>query len=148
MPSTMIRVECLPRDREGYSFRCRAGRFWPSGQPVIVELLDQEPDFRNERPDGTVCFDPETTVEVEVRDHQTGDIKKVLRPNPKRVGRRAYRQLMGDKMLRISSAGEGEDPLAIKQEWDASELEKARARVVELEALLWNGKPPGSGQGA
>jgi hypothetical protein len=133
-----ILVQAAPRD--GYPTRCRAKRFWPSDRAIVIEVLDQEEDFRVQHGDGRVSFDPATTVEVEVRNPSTGEMRRELRPHPTRIGRSAYKQIMADKVLQILPAdGAQVDPRDV---FAASELEKAKARIAELEAQLWGVPAP------
>lgn len=130
-----IRVQAVAR--EGYPYRCCAQRFWPSDRAIVVEVLDQEEDFRVDHA-GHISYDPETTVEVQVRNYTTGVMRRELRPNPTRVGRRAYKELMEDTILQVLPAdGAPVDP---REQWAEGELEKAKVRIAELEAQLW-GRP-------
>lgn len=135
---TMIKIQSVHRD--GFTHRPRAGRFWPSAEAITVELLDQEQDFRVEHRDGHFSYDPATTVEVERKNPHNGAMEMKLFPHPTRIGRRAYKQIMGDKVLRVMDA-DGVSPEAAREAYDAGELEKAKARIADLEAQLWN-RPP------
>jgi len=119
----IIQVQALARP--GFPNRCRAHRFWPSGETVSVEVLDQEVDFKTEHPDGSVTFDPETSIEVETVNATTGRKEKVRRANPTRIGQSAYREILGDQVLRVVEGG------AVQAELSQAALDAARHKAAE-----------------
>jgi hypothetical protein len=65
----------------------RAGRFWPTGEPKEVEVIDSEAD------------PPE--IVTRVKNHTTQLMQDVKRPDPDRIGRRTLKILEDDKRLSL-----------------------------------------------
>jgi len=139
----IVQIQALAR--EGFSYRPRAGRFWPSGQAVPVEVVEDEAD---------------PTVDVEKVD---GAGKKYIakQPHPTRISRKVFEtQIMTDPVLRVLADGETVSELsqaaldaARKQASTlAGELVETKARLAEaqekigrLEAQLAAAKGGGEG---
>lgn len=137
----IVKVQALPR--EGFAFRPRAGRFFPSGQIVTLEVVEGDED---------------PSIEVEKTD-AAGKKFKERKPDPARISRKVFdTMIMTDSVLRVLSDGETTSELsdaamaaARKQGADLAselvvvkaklafvteELGKAKARIAELEAQL------------
>lgn len=125
---TMIKVEALRR--EGHSYRACAQRFFPSGEAVDLEVLDQEDDFEIVQPDGSVTYDPATTIEIDVANSTTGRLQKAKRPHPTRIGQRAYREIKEDQVLRIMEGG------SLSGEISQAALDAARRQASDLAGKL------------
>lgn len=148
----IVRIQALPR--EGFPTRPRAGRFFPSGEPTVVEIVEGD--------------DP--TIEVEKQD-AAGKKYKVRQPDPNRMSRKVFdEKIMTDPVLRVLSDGETVSELseaamaaARKQAAElagkltdaeaakatlAEELAKARKRIGELEAEVATLKAGGGGASA
>lgn len=128
----VIKVEALRRDN--YPNRCRADRFWPGGEAVSVEVLDQENDWRTVHEDGSVTFDPETSIEIEHSNPTTGIKTKQRRPHPTRIGQSAYREILTDSHLRIMEGGE------LSSQLSQAALEAARKQAAGLASQLVDAK--------
>lgn len=124
----IIRVEALRR--EGHSYRACAQRFFPSGEPVELEVLDQEADFEGIGADGNVVYDPATTIEVDVTNSTTGRAQKAKRPHPTRIGQKAYREIIADPVLSRHEGG------AISAELSQAALDAARKQASDLAGEL------------
>jgi hypothetical protein len=123
----IVRIQALPR--EGFPHRPRAGRFFPSGQPVAMEILEQEED---------------PTIDIQKVDG-AGKAYVEKRPDPARMCRRVFEAMvMTDPVLRVLADGETTSELseaamaaARKQASDlASELTDTKAKLAAaVEAL-------------
>lgn len=137
----IVRIQALAR--EGFTSRPRAGRFWPSAEPIAVEVIDGDED---------------PTVEVDKQD-SAGKRYVQQVPHPTRISRKVFEeQIMADPILRVLGDGETISVLsqaaldaARKQASDLAgklvdaeskladateQLAKAKARNAELEALI------------
>lgn len=65
----------------------RAGRFWPTDVPKLVEVVDTEED--------------PPSIKVKVRNPTTGRDEMQSRPDPDRIGLASYRTLEADSRLSI-----------------------------------------------
>lgn len=122
----------------------RAGRFWPTAQPLEVEVLDTEED--------------PPPVMVKVKNPTTLVMEDKPRPNPTKIGRASYKLLMDDNRLTVKSgesissraaeaavgaarqeverlSGENAALLAKTASVEA-ERDELQAKVAELEAAL------------
>ena len=100
----------------GLSHLWRAGRAWPTGEPLEVEVLDQDAD------------PPE--LEVLVPNATTGGLMKEKRPDPVRIGRASYAILKKDKRLRLMSTADVDSSAA------NAAVQAARAEVQKLAGQL------------
>jgi len=95
-------IVCAPdRRASGHNFTFRAGRGWPSGQDVVVEVLDQD-----ECP----------TV--------TNDYGQAI-PDPLRLGRKAFAAVQADKRISYRPFGA---PSPVEAVGKVSELEAELAK--------------------
>jgi hypothetical protein len=123
----IVRIQALAR--EGFSHRPRAGRFFPAGEPVTVEVVDQDDD---------------PTIDVEKID-SAGKKFTAKEPDPKRMSRKVFESMiMTDPVLRVLADGETVSALsqaaldaARKQASDlAGELTDTKARLAEAQEKL------------
>jgi hypothetical protein len=127
--SKYIEVEAVPR--EGHGSRWRADREFKAGEPVRLEVLDQDEDhIKGWTADHQPIFDDATTVEAEVTNHSTGKVTKTRRPHPTKIGRKGYEQIKADPVLRIREGGDLETKVS-REAMDA-----ARKQASELGAKL------------
>ncbi len=114
----------------------RAGRHWPSGQPIEIVVLDQEDD------------PPETIKDGKSDRHSE---------SPRRLGKKSFEQVLKDGRLRVINAG---DPMKVETEVvsnmrarhaaeigslkDAHEAELERAEEAHSELVLAHEKLSGS----
>jgi hypothetical protein len=96
---------------EGRNDRTRAGRFWPCGKSVRVEVLPQEED----PPSSTVRVKNAEGIEIEVE-----------QPDSHRLGQRSFRQLKADPYIQILA-----DEDSIKGAASA-EVDRYRAEAEKL----------------
>lgn len=142
----MKHITVKAANRADFSGKWCAGRFFPGGQRIDLEVLDQEADFQVEKPsaDGRgvkVEHDPKTSHEIDVKNATTGLMEKQRRPHPTRIGLKAYRELQADPLLSIFEGGQHSEELsqaaldaARKQASDlAGELVDQKAKVATLE---------------
>jgi hypothetical protein len=137
----VVKIQALAR--EGYSFRPRAGRVFPSGEVVTMEIVDSDED---------------PTVDFEKTD-AAGKTFTEKRPDPGRMSKKVFdSMIVPDPVLRILSDGETNDGLS-QAALDAArksagahaskladaeakiatlteQLAKAKARITELEAQI------------
>jgi hypothetical protein len=134
----VVRIQALAR--EGFPTRPRAGRFFPSGEAVTMEIVDGDED---------------PTVDVDKTD-AAGKTYKATRPDPGRMSKKVFEtMIMTDPVLRVladgetvsdlsqaaldaarKSAGEHASKLAGAEAKVATlteQLAKAKARITELE---------------
>lgn len=94
------------------------GRQWPSGQPVEVEVIDQDADPMLEK-----------IVDGEKRKY----------PDPHRIGRLAWQRILADRKLTVRAAGDNAQDVQSLAE-RLTEMERtaraAEARASEAEAQL------------
>jgi hypothetical protein len=102
-------VTALDRSGMGHPSYSTPGRAWPSGQPVEVEVLDQED-----------C--PQLIRMV--------DNQKRPYPDPVRIGQRAWKRICSDKMLSIRPAGENATDIQVVM----AKLVDAEKKATEAEA--------------
>jgi hypothetical protein len=137
----IVRIQALAR--EGFPTRPRAGRVWPSGEAVAVEIVDAEED---------------PTIEIETVD-AAGKKYMQKRPDPARMSRKIYEtMIVTDPVLRTMSDGDTSSELSQaaletvrKSASDSAgklvmaeakvatlteQLTKAKARITDLEAQL------------
>jgi hypothetical protein len=123
----IVKIQALAR--EGFAWRPRAGRFFPSGQVVSMEIVDGDVD---------------PTVEEDKVDG-AGKPYKALKPHPTRMSRKVFdEKIMTDPVLRVLSDGETISELsqaaldaARKHSADlASDLTDAKAKLAAAEELV------------
>lgn len=123
-----IHVQAVQRDN--FAGAWRAGRFWPSGQALRVEVLGQDED-------------PAPVVE-DVLDQNGRKLGTREVPSMKQIGRKTYATIKADARLRILSDNEtqelaaAEELASVRKVSDELAKENAalRAKVAELEGLL------------
>jgi hypothetical protein len=109
----IVRIQALPR--EGFSSRPRAGRFFPAGEPVTMEVVDQEED---------------PTVEVDKIDSAGKKYKQKV-PDPARMSRKVFEtMIMADPVLRVLADGETISVLS------QAALDAARKQATDLAGKL------------
>ncbi len=109
----VVRVQALPR--EGFSFRPRAGRIFPSGEPVTLEVVDDAKD---------------PTIEVEKIDSAG---KKYMQevPDPKRISKKLFEEMiLPDPILKVLADGETISVLS------QAALDAARKQASDLAGKL------------
>jgi hypothetical protein len=113
---------------DGFSHLWRADRPWPTGEPIEVEVLDQDAD--------------PPPVMVEVPNSTTGKIMLEPRADPLRMGRASFALVKADKRMRImqtadvNAAGADAAVQAAREEVQrmAGELADARVEIAKLKA--------------
>lgn len=109
----IVRIQALPRP--GFSFRPRAGRFFPSGEAVTLEVVDQEKD---------------PTIEVDKAD-SAGKTYKVDVPDPKRISKAVFESMiLTDPVLKVLADGETISVLS------QAALDAARKQASDLAGKL------------
>jgi hypothetical protein len=96
----------------GVHFLARAGRFFSSGETREIEVLDQDDD------------PPE--IQIERVNASTGRKQMVGSPDPDRMGRRSYQEILDDTRLSVHETG------AISGAIADSQVQAARALSVRL----------------
>lgn len=110
-------VTAPDRSSMGFSTYCCAGRHWPGGSPVIVEVVDQDECPRVPHPTRT-------------------DVKML---DPVRIGRIAWKEIQEDPLLSKNAAPEDAEltlPPSNPTELLKEENRKLRERLVSLEGRL------------
>jgi hypothetical protein len=109
----IVRIQALPR--EGFSFRPRAGRAFPSGEPVTMEIVDEKED---------------PTIDVEKTD-SAGKKYTVKAPDPKRMSKAVFESMViPDPVLRVLADGETISVLS------QAALDAARRQATDLAGKL------------
>ena len=106
---TKYSVTALDRRGIGHPNCWRTGRSWPSGQEVIVDVLDQDEDPILEKQD------------------DEGVMRRY--PDPLRIGRKALAALRADKQLMVKPVGNAPDEAEVLQTTIA-DLQAALAGAV------------------
>ena len=109
----IVKIQALPR--ENFPFRPRAGRFFPSGQAVSMEIVDDpvDPTVEEEKVDGA------------------GKKYMAVKPHPSRMSRKVYEEkILTDPILRVLSDGETASELS------QAALDAARKQASELAGEL------------
>lgn len=110
-------VTAPDRSSMGFNTYCCAGRHWPGGNPVIVEVVDQDECPRVPHPTRT-------------------DVKML---DPVRIGRIAWKEIQEDPLLSKNAAPEDAEltlPPSNPTELLKEENRKLRDRLVGLEVRL------------
>lgn len=107
-----MKISVQGRSAQGHANVARAGRFWPCGSAVVVDVLEQEDD--------------PPPIQVEVRNRATNRMEKQDRPNPTVIGQATYRRLLDDARLVIKQTD------TITQAAADAAMEAARAEVGRL----------------
>lgn len=110
-----MQITVQARSMRGHAQLARAGRFWPTAEAKLVEVLDGEED------------PPE--ISVDWRNPTTGRIEKKSRPDPDRVGQRTYRALLADTRLVIKETG------AVNQQAADAAIAVAREEVTRMSEM-------------
>ena len=109
----IVRIQALPR--EGFTSRPRAGRFFPAGEPVTMEIVDQPED---------------PAIEVEKTDSAGKKFKHKV-PDPARMSKKVFEtMILPDPVLRVLADGETISVLS------QAALDAARGQATELQGKL------------
>lgn len=111
-----MRVLIQALSQQGGSRLCRAGRFFPTSDPLEVEVLDQEQD--------------PPPIEVMVPNGTTGRMQKETRPDPVRMGQASYRAVKADRRMRLIEEG------AVNSAAADAAVQAARAEVMRMSGEL------------
>lgn len=113
----IVKIQALAR--EGFPYRPRAGRFFPSGEVVTMEIVDgpDDPTIVEEKVDGA------------------GKKFQSRRPDPARMSRKVFdEKIMTDPVLRVLSDGETTSELS------QAVLDAARQQASDLAGQLTDAK--------